>query len=289
MSEPLTPGELFPAHRADIAQRFIDLRSGTRLRLIEAGPAGGDPVMLLHGWGGSVYMYRHAFDWLPQRGFRTLAVDLRGFGLSSRPSARGAYRLDEYLGDLVELFDVLGLKRPALVGQSMGGGLALHFALTHHDRVSRIALINPSGLVRLRFLPIVRMMPQAVVSALGRRVMPRWAVGFTLRRIAYGSPDLVSERDIDEYWSLTQLPGYVATARRVLSEFDWCAVSDERAVGLAVPALVMLGTEDRLIANTERAAHRLRGARVRLLAGGHCVHEERPAEAYGVIGDFFTR
>jgi pimeloyl-ACP methyl ester carboxylesterase len=286
---PLPPDALFPAHRGDITQRFVELRSDLRLRVIEAGPMSGDPVVLLHGWGGSVYMYRHAFDWLPQRGCRTIAVDLRGFGLSDRPSPRGAYALHEYLGDLVELFDILELGQPALVGQSMGGGLALHFALTHQDRVSKIALINPSGLVPLRFLPIVRMMPQAIVSALGRRVMPRWAVGFTLRRIAYGRSDLVSERDIDEYWSLTQLPGFVATARRALSEFDWCVVSDERAGGLAVPALVMLGTEDRLIANTERAARRLRGVRVCSLAGGHCVHEERPGEAYRVIGDFLSR
>jgi pimeloyl-ACP methyl ester carboxylesterase len=286
---PLAPDTLFPAHRGDISQRFVELRSGLRLRVIEAGPPSGDPVVLLHGWGGSVYMYRHGFDWLPRRGFRTIAVDLRGFGLSGRPPARGAYALREYLGDLVELFDILELEHPALVGQSMGGGLALHFALTHQERVSKIALVNPSGLVPLRFLPIVRTMPQAVVSALGRRVMPRWVVGFTLRRVAYGRPELVSERDIDEYWSLTQLPGYVATARRVLSEFDWRVVSDERAEGLAVPALVMLGTEDRLIANTERAARRLRGVRVCSLAGGHCVHEERPEEAYRVIADFFAR
>lgn len=286
---PLHPDELFPAHDSNVSQRFVDLASGIRLRVAEAGPRDGAPVVLLHGWGGSVYMYRHAFDILPRRGFRTIAVDLRGFGLSSRPARRGSYRLAEYLGDLTGLVDLLELERPAIVGQSMGGGLTLRFALSAPDRVSRIVLINPSGLVSLRFLPIVRMMPRAVVAALGRHLVPRWAVGFTLRHIAYGNPRVVSERDVDEYWSLTQLPGYAVAARDVLSEFDWRPVSNGQANGLAVPALVILGTSDRLIANTERAARRLRGARVRSLAGGHCVHEEKPAEAYRVIGDFLTR
>lgn len=286
---PLRPDELFPAHSSDVTERFIDLPSGIRLRLAEAGPVDGPPVVLLHGWGGSVYMYRHALDALPRRGYRAIAVDLRGFGLSSRPAQRGAYRLEEYLGDLTGLFDLLDLKRPAIVGQSMGGGLTLHFALRAPDRVSRIVLINPSGLVPLRFLPIVRLMPQVVVSALGRRFVPRWAVRFTLCHIAYGNPAIVSERDVDEYWSLTQLPGYAAAARAVLSEFDWRPVSNAQAESLAAPALVILGRADRLIANTERAARRLRGARVRSMAGGHCVHEEKPAEVYRVIGDFFAR
>jgi len=285
----LAPAQLFPAHSSDISQRFVDLPSGIRLRVAEAGPAGGKPVVLLHGWGANLYMYRHGLDALPRQGMRTIAVDLRGFGLSSRPLRRGAYALDEYIADLLALLDLLGLERPAIIGQSMGGGLALRFALQCPTRVSHIVLINPSSLVPLRFLPVVRAMPRFVVRALGKRFVPRWAIAFTLRRIAYGDPAVVTERDIDEYWSPTQLPGYAVAARAVLGEFDWRPVTDADARRLAVPALVILGTADRLIANNERAARRLKGAHVQSLSGGHCVHEENPTEAYRVMGDFLAR
>jgi pimeloyl-ACP methyl ester carboxylesterase len=289
MSRPLPPDELFPAHSSDISQRFVDLPSGVRIRVAEAGPRGGDPVLLLHGWGGTLYMYRHAFDVLPRRGMRAIAIDLRGFGLSTRIATPGAYSLDAYIGDVLALLDILGVERPAIVGQSMGGGLTLRFALRHPERVTRIVLINPTSLVPLRFLPVVRTMPRAVVAALGKRLVPRWAVGFIMRRIAYANAAAVTERDIDQYWSPTQLPGYALAARGALADFDWSVVSDAEAAALAVPTLVMLGRRDRLIANTEAAAKRLHGAQVCWLAGGHCAHEENPAEAYRAIEDFLER
>jgi pimeloyl-ACP methyl ester carboxylesterase len=233
-------------------------------------------------------MYRHAFDALPRLGMRVIAVDLRGFGLSTRVQGL-RYSLDAYIADVIALLDQLELDRPAIVGQSMGGGLTLHFALGHPDRASRIVLINPTSLVPLRFLPFVCATPRSVVAALGERFVPRSLVGLILRRIAYANAAAVTERDIDEYWSLTQLPGFVAAAHAVLREFNWDPVTDEAAATLAIPALVILGTHDRLIANNERVARRLHGARVRSLPGGHCVHEEDPAEAYRVIADFLVR
>jgi pimeloyl-ACP methyl ester carboxylesterase len=289
VSRLLSPDQLFPAHSSDITQRFVDLPSGIRLRVAEAGPSAGEPIVLLHGWGASLYMYRHALDALPRLGLRAIAIDLRGFGLSSRIAQRGAYALDEYISDLLAFLDLLGISRVAMVGQSMGGGLTLRFALRHAERLTRIVLINPTSLVPLRFLPFVRTLPRAVVAALGSRLVPRWAVGFILRRVAYANPGAVTEDDIDQYWSPTQLDGYTSAARGALSDFDWSVVSSEEAQSLAVPALVILGKSDRLIANTERAAHRLNGVRVCSLAGGHCVHEENPDRSYHVIGDFLAR
>lgn len=286
VSRPLPPDQLFPAHRTDIAQRFVDLPSGVRLRIAEAGPPDGDPVLLIHGWGASLYMYRHALDALPRLGKRAIAVDLRGFGLSSRVPRRGAYSLDEYIGDLLALLDRLELSRPAIIGQSMGGGLTLRFALRHEARVSRIVLINPSSLVPIRFIPVIRTLPRAVAAALGGRIVPRWAISFTLRWVAYARASAVTTQDVDEYWSPTQLPGYTAAARGALGDFDWSVVSNGEAQRLAVPTLVMLGSQDRLIANTERAARRLKDAQICTLDGGHCVHEENPTAAYRVIGEF---
>jgi pimeloyl-ACP methyl ester carboxylesterase len=107
-----------------------------------------------------------------------------------------------------------------------------------------------------------------------------------LRRIAYGDPRLVTERDIDEYWSPTRLPGFAHAAHATLVELDWTPVPDSAAAAFAVPSLVLLGDDDHLIHTPRATALRLRGARVESVPGGHCAHEEHPELVYEMVGAF---
>jgi pimeloyl-ACP methyl ester carboxylesterase len=78
----------------------------------------------------------------------------------------------------------------------------------------------------------------------------------------------------------------VDAARATLSEFDWDPVSADEAASLAVPSLVILGAQDRLLRGVHDAAARLPESRVVTLTGGHCVHEEHPEQVYGLITEF---
>ena len=111
-----------------------------------------------------------------------------------------------------------------------------------------------------------------------------------LRRIAYGNADARDRARRRRVLGADAAAG-LRRARRAprSSDFDWSAVSDAEARALAVPTLVILGRSDRLMRNAERAARRLAGATVHVLAGGHCVHEEQPAKRIGVIGEFLAR
>jgi pimeloyl-ACP methyl ester carboxylesterase len=217
---------------------------------------------------------------------RIIAVDLRGHGLSDKPTVRGTYSVDAYCADVDALLDVLELDRATLVGHSMGGAISLQYALRRPNRVDGVVLINPADLAPLRVLPLARAMPRLVVRGLGRRLVPRFVVGWILRHIAYGKTAMVAERDVDEYWAPTQLPGFMEAVRAMLSEFDWRPLTDRAAASLAVPSVVILGDSDRLIHNTARAVKRLPGTQLEVLDGGHCVHEERPNEVYRLIADF---
>ena len=289
MPQPLAPAEMYPAGHLEISERFLALRSGISVRVAERGPSDGAPVVMLPGWGTPVYMFRHAFDRLPARALRVIGTELRGFGLSSKPRARGAYGIDAYCADVDALLDALALPSALLLGQSMGGGLALHYAMRHPERVQALALVNPTGLAGMPLLRLVGFTPPEVVGLLGRRMTPRWLISFILRNLAYGDASRVSERDVDEYWAPTQLPGFVYAAQSALREFDWSRLSDEAAASIAAPALVILGDSDRLVRSTRGDAERLASASVQVLGGGHCVHEERPDEAYALIGDWFAR
>src|SRR6185503_10592350 len=263
------PSELFPAGRNDITQRHVALSTRVQLRVAEGGRDDGELVVMLPGWGSPVYMFRHAFTLLAERGFRVVVAELRGFGLSDKPSCRGSYSLDAYLGDVDALLDALGAERAHLVGQSMAGGIVLHYSLRRATRVRRAVLINPVGLVPMPFLWAARIPPPALFRMFGGRLVPRSMVRLILERLVFAKPEHVREQDVDEYWSPSQLPGYAYAARASLGEFDWRPVSNETAATLSVPTLVMLGAQDRLIGNTEADARRLHGAVAQTLPGGH--------------------
>jgi pimeloyl-ACP methyl ester carboxylesterase len=286
MRRPLATSELFPAGHPDVSARFIQLSTGVRVRVAESGPRDGTPVVMLHGWGASLYMFRHAFTLLPPFGIRAIAVDLRGYGLSDKPRTRGAYTLDAYLDDLDALLDALALPRVALMGQSMGGAIALHYTLRHPERVTRLVLISPAGLVPIMYPHLLRATPRGLARLVRERFVPRTLIGLIMRRLAYGNASLVTERDIDEYWAPARLSGYVHAAHAALHEFDWQPVTAEQAASLAVPTMVVLGKRDRVIRRIRRGAERLRGSRIYELDAGHCVNEERPAEFYRMAGEF---
>jgi pimeloyl-ACP methyl ester carboxylesterase len=283
---PLSPTEMYPAQAPHVAVRTLTLRTGIQMRIAERGPLNGPTVILLHGWGALLYMYRHALERLPAAGFRTIAVDLRGYGLSDKPTADGTYSLMVYQADIDALLDELGADRVALVGQSMGGGLALRYALTRPHRVSKLALINPTGLSAVPYLKLLQSVPTRLLDAIGTTLVPRWAIGWILRHIAYTDGSLVTERDIDEYWAPTQRAGYVHAARAALSEFDWRIITDEEAQSLAVSTLVILGERDRLLHTSNAEAAKLRASRVERVPGGHCPHEEHPDHVYAMLADF---
>ena len=280
---------MYPAGIPSVVARRIRLRSGLGVRILESGPPEGTAVVLLHGWGASSFSFRHALALLPQSGIRAIAIDLRGFGLSDKPMERGAYSLDAYLADFESVLDALAVSRPAVVGHSMGGGIALHYALRHAERVANITLINPVGLVPLKLLDLARLSPRWPFRLFDGSMTPRILIRLILRHIAYGNAELVTREIVDEYWSPTQLRGFGYATRAAVDEFDWRVVGDTAAASLAVPCVVILGDSDRLVRNSRAAAHRLAGATVHRFAGGHCVHEEQPAPVYGVIAQFVRK
>ena len=126
------------------------------LHFHEAGDraAGRLPVVLLHGGGpgASAWSNFGANLGVLAQTFRTLAVDQPGFGLSDKPEVQGNYF--RFSADaLAALLDTLQIEKVHLVGNSLGGGTAVRFALTYPDRVGRLALMGPGGLSLNLFAP----------------------------------------------------------------------------------------------------------------------------------------
>jgi pimeloyl-ACP methyl ester carboxylesterase len=102
----------------------------------------GKPVLLLHGFPDTSLGFRDLCEALAERGFRAIAPDLRGYGLSDKPQGLESYRSSALLEDLVALAQWTGEEKVAVVGHDWGGTLAYCFASEHPELVSRLVVLN---------------------------------------------------------------------------------------------------------------------------------------------------
>jgi pimeloyl-ACP methyl ester carboxylesterase len=287
---------MFPAGVPGIRVRRLVLAGGTALRLAESGPPDGAPVLLLHGWGASIYMWRDWFAPLASMGRRVIAADLPGHGLSDKPDRDAEYRLESLVALLREVLDLEGIGSTDVVAQSMAGTIALELVIGGEPRVRRLALVNPASFGRIRLQALARVVSPPLADLVLPRLVTRWVVS-RAHRLVYGDPSRITERDEDEYWAPSQFPAYARAMRRLLHEFHWPRSPADLMAARLRPVrdeiLVVLGTRDRLVRDARGYAAALRAAGARLAVreiegGGHAVNEECPAEVVALVESFLT-
>jgi 2-succinyl-6-hydroxy-2,4-cyclohexadiene-1-carboxylate synthase len=111
--------------------------------VVEAGAGKGTPLLLLHGFTGSVENWSEHIQSLA-REFRVIAVDLPGHGLTEAPDQVEYYRMDRVAADLIKILDKLAISQAHLIGYSMGGRLALYTAIHYPDRTGSLILESAS-------------------------------------------------------------------------------------------------------------------------------------------------
>jgi 4,5:9,10-diseco-3-hydroxy-5,9,17-trioxoandrosta-1(10),2-diene-4-oate hydrolase len=124
---------------------YADVGNGQTIHYHDMGD--GDPVIFLHGAGGGASGYSNFKGNYPEfagAGFRTIVPDMPGYGLSSKPDI-AQYDLDFFVAGIKGLVDALGLGKVTLLGNSLGGAVALGYALAYPDEVSRLILMAPGG------------------------------------------------------------------------------------------------------------------------------------------------
>jgi pimeloyl-ACP methyl ester carboxylesterase len=288
---------MFPAGRSDIRVEWVTLSDGVSLRVGETGDHTAPTVLLVHGWGASMYMWRDWFAPLAAAGRRIVAIDLPGHGLSDKPTHPGWYTLTRLVDVVREVIAQRTLGAPDIVAQSMSGTIALTLAVRRAAPVRRLVLVNPACFGRVSALGLARLVTPLAAKPVVDRLVPRWVVARGHRRV-YGDPRLVTDEDIDQTWAPSQFPGYARAMLRLVHEFSWerpsVRVMASRLRSLAPPTsppLVVLGTRDRIVldARPYAAAVREAGAPLEIFeseGGGHAVNEERPEEVLEVVQRF---
>jgi 4,5:9,10-diseco-3-hydroxy-5,9,17-trioxoandrosta-1(10),2-diene-4-oate hydrolase len=230
-----------------------------RLHYHIAGPAGGHedgppdapPVVLLHGGGPGASGWSNFGRNLPVFAgrFRTLLVDQPGFGQSDRPPVTGNYFT--FSADaLAGLLKTLGIERVHLIGNSLGGGTAVRFALNYPDRAGRLVLMAPGGLGLNVFAPdptegVKRLME---FSAPPGPAMEKMAA--FLRTLVHDQR-LVTDELVDERFAAASDPAALAAMASLgASFFDPATAEDgllwREAHRLRNRVLLIWGREDRV-------------------------------------------
>ena len=269
---------------------------GRELAYREAGAGEGKPVLLLiHGMAGSSNAWREIIPRLEQR-YHVIAPDLPGHGDSSPEF--DDYSLGAMASVLRDLLVVKGVSRCTVVGQSLGGGVAMQFVYQYPEFCERIVLIGSGGLGRevnwiLRALAV----PGAgllVTSAATPMVV---GMGNSVRRFFYNKG--VRADSADENWaafeSLSQ-PGtrraFFKTLRAVVDNKGQ-SVSATNRFHLAgqLPIQVIWGDRDPIIPVSHGyATHEaIPGSRLEIIEGsGHYPHVDNPAAVERILVDFLS-
>jgi pimeloyl-ACP methyl ester carboxylesterase len=217
---------------------------------------------------------------LAAAGFRVLAVDLKGHGLSDKPTEREEFVIDSLVQHLVDILDALGLEQPHLVGHSMGGSLLYHFAARHPGRARSLGLLSPVGLRGVRMVRLYRALTPRIITPLIRAFRPRFPVKIALSRV-YGDRGTYTEEDVDQYWAPIRLPNATVALRELLHAYDWHASKHRRLEPVPVPAIAIWGSKDHLLPDDEIPLYRtlLPGIELHEIVGaGHVAPEETPLE-----------
>jgi pimeloyl-ACP methyl ester carboxylesterase len=277
---------MFPGSVPGYRTGSLALRSGERVRVIETGFSRGRPVVFVHGWGCSAWSFNRAMPVVADAGFRAIAIDLRGHGLSDKPLGRGPYTTESMVAHLAATLDVLAVDRPVVVAHSMGAATAMHLALRDDRRLRALALLAPVGFGIAHAAGVARTLSPRWVVPLCRAGLRRRLVGRILG-LTYGTLGTYDERDVDEYWAPAQFAGFIPALRELLHHFRWTPFTMEELLRVRTPTLIIRGEEDRVVRPLPDSLGRYAGAREVVIGGaGHLVHDEAAAEVNATLVRF---
>lgn len=263
------------------------------LHVVDAGE-GGRPIMLVHGFTANSDEVAGVIEPLAELGWHAVAPELRGHGRSDRPTDAGAYSLELMAADVVALADRLGWDRFALLGHSMGGGVAQLVAMNHPQRLTGLVLASTfHGPVPGISMELVQLGCWVVREA----GMEGLADAQAARRAENPESVAAFER-LQE-----AIPGYAeqSRARLVSTSPDmWMAMAPRfveqedrlsRLAALEVPTAVIVGEFDGTMGDDcRRLAATIPGATLTAIAGaGHVPQLEQPDAWWAALSEFLGR
>ncbi|MFI6071549.1 alpha/beta fold hydrolase [Actinoplanes sp. NPDC051343] len=268
--------------------------SGARIRYHETGPAGGPPIVLLHGIGRSLEDWELQHSRLPST-HRIISLDMPGFGLSQRLAP--VISLGSLADGVWATLSALSVDRPAdLMGNSLGGAVAMRMTVDEPDRVRTLTLVNSAGFGRT----VTAALRILALPGVGRPLLRRMAdprIARRTERSIFFDGALVTRERIETAVKIARQPDFAAVylqAARALGGVWGVAPAWRRELlpqvaRLEKPTLLVWGSRDLILPSAHLAAARLAfpSAQSHLFPDtGHMPQIERPDEFAALVRPF---
>jgi pimeloyl-ACP methyl ester carboxylesterase len=274
---PLPPEQLW----SPLPTKHVEI-DGIDIAYVDSG-GDGPPLVFVHGLSSYTAYWEYQLPAFAKK-YRVLALDLPGYGASARPDAPCT---PPWYADLVSSWmDVVGAPRATVIGHSMGGQIALTLALNHPGRVSALVLSAPAGFES--FSDGERAWMKSYWHEGRALESSEMEVRAAFTQAVFNVTDDGVERLLEERVRMGKTPEFrgtsVAVSRSIAGMVDF-PVKD-RLGELAVPTLIVYGTDDRMIPNPILHGGRTRGIAeigheaiadselVMIPGAGHTVHHD---------------
>lgn len=248
----------------------------------------GEPLVLIHGIGHRRQAWAPVFDLLAH-GYDVIAVDLAGFGESPAYADGVPYTMDNACLDLAQNFEDWGIERPHIVGNSLGGAIALELA--SRGFASSVIALSPAGFFgrvdRVRALTLLMILwlgsrlPDRALRLAANLAVGRRLIGLLL----YAHTDRVdAAASYGDARGMKNAPAFLRTIK--------AGVHYKMDVRVAVPTTIMWGTKDLILPDRQGAAARRRlpeATHVSLPGAGHVPMVDAPDAIIAAIGEATTR
>ncbi|WP_165797297.1 alpha/beta fold hydrolase [Solimonas fluminis] len=263
--------------------QYVTLKNGYRIHYQDQGQ--GPVVVFLHGSGNGASGYSNFkgnYPDLAQAGYRCLVPDLIGFGYSDKP-ADVEYPLSFFVDCLKQTLDALGVQKATLVGNSLGGAVALGFALEHPASVEKLVLMAPGGLNELPdYLEMPGMKAMFALYGSGKPVTEEAMKDFFIKAFVV-DPAVVTDDLVHERAEMAKLqnPQVIKTLK--------VPVMTERLGEIGCPVLTLWGLNENMMPDSGimRLAKGLRHGRMVLVPQcGHWVMIEHRGLFNRTVLDF---
>lgn len=251
-----------------------------KLRTCYIDAGSGEPVLLMHGLGGSIESWTNNIEELAKH-FRVIAVDLPGFGLSDKPQMN--YTIRFYRKFAVQFLKQLQLKKVSVVGSSLGGQVAAEVAINHPTLVQKLVLISPAGALPRSFKGTPALWKYVkVINAKSVQQVKQALFAVDSKPVEDSYAQLVFQK--------MSMPGAKEAFLSALAGSAKAPRLNSRLNKIKNPMLLLWGKEDHMIpVKFAEPFVKMKNCRIVMLENcGHRPHFERPELFNRIVDDFLA-